>query len=263
MTLHTRDLSIDVPGGVIFARQWWPDEAVGLPIILLHDSLGAVELWRDFPVALANATSRPVIAYDRLGYGQSTQRTDELSFDFIRTEAERYLPAVAAAFDLDRYVLFGHSVGGGIALTAGACLGAACAAIITESAQAYVEERTRAGIRAAKKSFEDPAQFEKLTRLHGDRAQWVLDAWTEVWTAQEFRDWSLDDALPQVTCPVLAIHGDQDEFGSCAFPEHIVAGVSGAATMAIVAGSGHVPHRQERAQVLAAVQSFLQDNAVA
>ena len=262
MTPATRDLSIAVPGGEIFAREWRPRVAAGLPIILLHDSLGSVELWRDFPTALATATGRTVIAYDRLGYGRSSPRRDAVDSLFIHHEAHIFLPAVVAAFGLTRYVLFGHSVGGGMVLTAAAAHRDACAAVITEAAQAYIEERTRAGIRAAEKNFQDAAQFTKLERWHGQQAQWVLDAWTRVWLSAAFRDWTLDTVLLDVHCPVLAIHGELDEFGSTAFPHHIATGVSGPSQVALIADCGHVPHRQEQAQVLAAVQAFLQDYTV-
>ena len=133
----------------------------------------------------------------------------------------------------------------------------ACVAVITEAAQAFVEARTLEGIRAARAEFDRPEQFAKLTRRHGAKARWVLDAWAEVWLSPEFRSWSLDEQLGAVRCPVLAIHGDRDEYGSVAFPRRIVAGVGGPSELAILEGCGHVPHRERRAEVLRLVASFL------
>lgn len=263
MAFESKDLFVEVPGGQVFVRQWMADGSSGAPIVLLHDSLGSVEQWRSFPEALAARTGRNVIAYDRLGFGRSTGRTSPANAGFIDEEAQVYLPAIVAALSLNQYILFGHSVGGGMAVVAAAAAGKHCSAVITESAQAFVEERTLSGIRDAKKAFESERQFLKLTKWHGERAKWVLAAWTEVWLAPEFRGWSLDPYLGKVHCPVLAMHGDSDEFGSCEFPRRITQGVHGPAQMEILAPCGHVPHREREEDVLGLVQHFLVENRVA
>ncbi|WP_129777963.1 alpha/beta fold hydrolase [Peristeroidobacter soli] len=257
MTLATTDSFVPVPGGNIFVRQWRGPRAAGVPLVLLHDSLGSVELWRDFPALLAEASNRPVIAYDRLGFGQSTQRTDPPSCQFIDEEAERFFPAVRDALGLERFALFGHSVGGAMAIRMAASVRTQCEAVITESAQCFVEARTLEGIRTAQASFEDPAQRQKLAKWHGDRTQWVLDAWIKVWLAPEFANWSLDPWFPRVACPVLAIHGDRDEYGSEEFPRRIAGRVSGPSAMILLPDCGHVPHRERRDEVLRLMTSFL------
>jgi pimeloyl-ACP methyl ester carboxylesterase len=248
------DSDVDIPGGRVFVRRW-PGDSERAPIVLLHDSLGSVEQWRDFPRALASATQRDVIAYDRLGFGRSSARDARPSRDFIDAEATVFFPALADALGLTRFVLFGHSVGGAMALAIAASQGARCEAVITESAQAFVEARTLDGIRAAKTAFEDPAQFARLAKWHGDKTRWVLDAWTEVWLSPEFAAWSIDDALPRITCPVLAIHGERDEFGSVAFPQRIAQGVRDGRM--IVHPCGHVPHRECADDVLRWAAAFL------
>jgi pimeloyl-ACP methyl ester carboxylesterase len=234
MSTATTDSLVDVPGGRIFVRTFGAGRADPPPILLLHDSLGSVEQWREFPSALAQVTGRAVVAYDRLGFGHSTARTGRPSLDFIREEAEVCFPALRRALGMPRLVLFGHSVGGAMALVIAALHGEACVAVITEAAQAFVEPRTVAGIRSAKAEFDDPAQFARLARWHGEKARWVLDAWTETWLAPEFQSWSLDAYLGEVTCPVLAIHGDSDDYGSLEFPRRIVRGVAGRAELAVL-----------------------------
>jgi pimeloyl-ACP methyl ester carboxylesterase len=251
------DQSIDVPGGRVFVRRWGNDVAALAPIVLLHDSLGSVEQWRDFPEALATATGRSVIAYDRLGFGRSSSRTTRPSHDFIREEGASTLPALARELGLSRYVLFGHSVGGGMALLAAAQHPEACEAVVSVSAQAFVEERTLAGIRAALVEFAVPAQFDKLRRWHGDKAAWVLDAWSGIWLDPAYAGWSLDADLGAVRCPVLAIHGELDEFGSTAFPRRIVDQVAGPAELLLLAGCGHLPQKERRDEVLGRVAGFL------
>lgn len=256
MLIH-EDVRIRLPQGRLFARLWAPLQAAGSPIILFHDSLGSVELWRGFPAALAAHTRRKVIAYDRLGFGQSDPRDDTLGMDFIADEAETFFPALRAELGIDRFVAFGHSVGGGMAVHCAAKFGAACAALITESAQAFVEDRTLQGIRAAQTLFEDPAQVERLGKYHGDKARWVLGAWIDSWLAPEFAGWSLEPVLPRVTCPLLAIHGADDEYGSPRHPELIGRLAGGPTRVEVIPDTHHVPHREREAAVIDLVAEFL------
>lgn len=252
--IETRDELVDVPGGQVFVRTWAPpgaaDATCGPPVVLLHDSLGSVELWRDFPARLAERLGRRVIAYDRLGFGRSTPRTEPIPLTFIRDEAEVHFPALRRALGLGEYVLFGHSVGGVMSLLAAATGREPVIAVVSESAQPFVEERTREGIRRAQRGFAEPDQFARLTRWHGERAAWVLASWTDTWLSPAFDHWTIADELPRVRCPVLVIHGDQDEYGSVAFPEMIGARVGGPVEMAVLPGCGHVPHRERTDDVL-------------
>jgi pimeloyl-ACP methyl ester carboxylesterase len=261
-TPRIEDVFADVPAGRTFVRRWRPAlPAAGVPLVLLHDSLGSVEQWRDFPTRLAARLRCDVIAYDRPGFGQSTPRHQPPSLDFIAEEARNHFPALRTALGLGEFGLLGHSVGGAIAAVVAATQGDSCRFLITESAQAFVEARTLEGIRTAKAQFADAAQFSRLARWHGERARWVLEAWTEVWLDPRFAGWSLDAWLPQVRCPVLAIHGDGDEYGSVAFPARIVHGVSAPAQLAVLAGCGHVPHRERPDEVLGLVADFVAASA--
>jgi pimeloyl-ACP methyl ester carboxylesterase len=248
---------LEVPGGTVFVRRWSRDQGSGSPIVLLHDSLGSVDQWRDFPEALAGATGREVIAYDRLGFGKSTRRWEQPSVHFVSEEALTFFPALRRALGIQRLVLFGHSVGGAMALVIAASQREACEAVITEAAQAFVEPCTLSAMRAAKAQFGDPEQLARIARWHGDKARWVLDAWTEVWLSPEFSSWSLDQHLGKVRCPVLAIHGDSDEYGSVEFPRRITRGVAGPSQLAILEHCGHVPHRARREEVLQLTSAFL------
>ncbi len=255
---HITEHHIDVPGGVVYAKRWIPAGAgQKSPIILLHNSLGRVDAWRDFPRLLADELSRPVIAYDRLGFGRSSARTALPSFDFINEEARDYLPVILSALSIDNFIVWGHSVGGGMAVACAVHLGQRCEAVVTEAAQTFVEDKTLAGIRAAQLNFKDPAVFEKLTRYHGDKSQWVLKAWFDIWLAEEYAGWGLKDDLPLVTSPMLVIYGDQDEFGSLKFPEMMCALSGAPATMLILQDCGHNPHREQTMGVVDAAKQFL------
>ena len=133
----------------------------------------------------------------------------------------------------------------------------ACVAVITESSQAFIEELTLIGIRQAKLTFQNPERIEKLEKWHGQKAEWVLRAWVDVWLSPEFLDWSLEDCISKVKCPLLAIHGDNDEYGSKAFPEFISGKSGGESQMMILDGCGHVPHKEKQQEVLGCISSFI------
>ena len=254
----TAEQFVDVPGGSVYVRIWTPARPLSrVPLVLLHDSLGCVETWRDFPSLLSARLGRPVIAYDRLGFGRSSARSDLPSIRFISEEAEICFPAIRQSLGLGRFVVMGHSVGGSMAVVCAGCLARDCDAVVTESAQAFVEDRTRQGIIEAKASFRDPGELGKLAKYHGDKTSWVLRAWTDVWLSSEFASWSLKDELPRVQCPLLAVHGERDEFGSSRFPEMLCSLAGGPAEKLIIPGCGHVPHREKPDVVLEALARFL------
>ena len=249
---------VDVPGGAVFTKSWgistcrWKT-----PVILFHDSIGCVAMWRQFPQSLSAHLDRPVIAYDRLGFGKSSERRDILSANFVSEEAQFYLPVILRELGIQQFVAFGHSVGGAMAVVAAARVAGQCRAVITESAQAFVEARTLEAIEKAKLRFQDPQELLKLERYHGAKARWVVDAWTDTWLSAEFLRWSLEPDLRRVLSPLLAIHGDQDEYGSTAFPDALTSTTGGPAEKLIVWKCGHVPHREREDEVLNAVQEFL------
>ncbi len=253
------DHFIDTAEGRLFARCWTPGDAPArVPIVLFHDSLGCVELWRSFPEALAQATGRIVIAYDRLGFGQSSARHGALPASFIADEAPATIPLLAERFGFGRFIVFGHSVGGGMAVHAAAAFPGTCVGLVTESAQSLIEVRTRAGILEAKAQFARPGAMARLARYHGDKAAWVLAAWTETWLSPAFAGWTLDAVLPAVHCPALVLHGDEDEYGSRLQPERIAAGLGGHAELELLPGLHHVPHREDEARIVARVARFLE-----
>ncbi|MPY67656.1 alpha/beta hydrolase [Deinococcus sp. SDU3-2] len=254
----SEDRWVEHPQGRLFACVWHPAVlAAQTPLLLFHDSLGSVELWRSFPQALCAATGRRVVAYDRLGFGRSDPRRGPLPPDFIADEARTFLPVLREQLDLTTFIAFGHSVGGAMAAECAAQWPEACRALVTESAQAFVEDRTLEGIRVAQKQFAAPGQLGRLERYHGSKARWVLEAWTGTWLAPAFAAWSLAPALPGVRCPLLVLHGTHDEYGSPRHPQRIAALSGGLAWMELLEGLHHVPHREDPARVLALVAEFL------
>ncbi|WP_049976054.1 alpha/beta fold hydrolase [Azospirillum sp. B506] len=202
----------------------------------------------------ARATARRVVAYDRLGFGRSDAHPGVLPLDFVAAEARDIVPLLLDRLGIGAFVACGHSVGGGMAVETAARFPARCRALVTIAAQTFVEDRTLAGIREAKQGFQEPAQFARLARYHGDKARWAVDAWTENWLSPAFAGWTLDAALARVRCPVLALHGDRDEYGSAMHPARIAAGRG---TVRLLPDTGHVPHRERETEVVEAIRAFL------
>ena len=253
---------IETPFGELFAQRWPVVEPKGAPIILLHDSLGCVALWRDFPQQLALHTQRDVIAYDRLGFGRSApcQLRTPLGINFVADEAYAGFFWVHQYFQLTQFVLLGHSVGAGMALACASVHQGGCEAVIAEAAQAYVDDAITQGIRQTNAFFQTPERFARLTQYHGDKAHWVLNAWVSTWLSADFTHWQIQDTLSSVRCPVLCLHGEDDEYGAPCHAQTIVEGVAGPAFANILSNCGHVPHKEQCATVLQSIKFFLQQD---
>lgn len=258
MTLvKIQESSVETPYGVLYVKEWLPNElSSNIPIIMLHDSLGCVNLWKDFPEMLATKLSRRVIAYDRLGFGQSSVRVEPPTTDFIKEEASIFFPEIKKHLSIDKYIVLGHSVGGGMSLNI-AANDKNCTAVISISAQAFVEDITLQGIQTAKKMFEKQGQIERLEKWHDNKARWVLNAWIDIWLSPDFLTWNLNYCLCDVSCPVLVIHGDNDEYGSNAFPQFIADNVLGYSTTLIIQKCGHFPHKEKTNEVLDGIENFI------
>ncbi len=260
--LTIEEFNVEVPGGRVYVKKWTPENPISeTPVILLHDSLGSVELWRDFPLILSKKLSRCVVAYDRLGFGRSDARVALPSIDFVEEEATMYFHYLKNHLLIKRYILIGHSVGGGMSINI-AARDTDCSAVVTMAAQAFVEDLTVQGIKDAKKIFEQPGQIERLEKWHGDKAKWVLQAWTDVWLSTEFSTWSLKNCLGNVGCPILAIHGEDDEYGSNVFPEFIIGNAGGVAKKLVLKGCGHLPHKEKTGTVVNSIKEFLTKNLI-
>lgn len=247
---------VKTPYGELYIKEWVPGSLLSnVPIIMLHESLGCVGLWKEFPEILAIKLSRRIIAYDRLGFGQSDIRVEIPSFNFIEEEASIFFPEIKKHLSIDKYIVLGHSVGGCMSLNI-AANDQDCTSVISISAQAFVEDITLKGIQKAKEVFEKPGQIERLEKWHGNKARWVLRAWLDTWLSPDFSTWSLNYCMPYVKCPVLVIHGDNDEYGSNMFPEYIVDNVAGLSTKLIIKNCGHFPHKENTNAVLDAISIF-------
>lgn len=226
-------------------------------LVFLHDSLGCVELWRDFPERLAAATQCNYLVYDRLGYGKSGPFANPVrDKQYLEPEAV-VVNDLLIQHNIEKALLFGHSDGGSIALLTAALFPERIQAIVTEGAHVFVEEVTLAGIRAAKEAYSTTDLPQRLAKYHGANTEALVKAWTETWLAPTFRDWDITDFLPQITCPALIIQGEDDEFGTPKQVETIVTRCTGPAQAWLIQGVQHNPHKEVPEEVIERVFSFV------
>lgn len=233
-----------------------PAAAPGRPtLLLLHEGLGCVAMWRHFPEKLAAATGCRVVVWSRAGYGASQPWPEARTPRYMHREAEEALPALLDALRIERPVLVGHSDGGSIALLFAGAFPAAPLGIAVMAPHEFVEEETVAGIRAAKTAWETTDLPHKLGRYHADVAK-VFSDWNDTWLSPAFRDWNIEDCLPNIRCPVLAIQGEDDEYATMRQIEAIAERVPGTRLLKL-ANCGHSPHKDQEAAVLAALAEFV------
>jgi pimeloyl-ACP methyl ester carboxylesterase len=260
--VHAQSRTFDLPLGdhalrVHTIAMAEPAASTRPTVVFLHDSLGCITAWRDFPERLANALGCNALVYDRRGYGGSSPFGPEpRSPGYLEDEADM-LMRVLEACGVSQAVLFGHSDGGSIALVAAARRPDVVAAVVTEGAHVFVEELTLAGIRDARSALRTTDLRERLHRHHGERTDAVISAWIDTWLSPEFRDWNIERFLPRAACPALVIQGERDEFGTIAQVDAIAAGSGGPVTALVIPGIGHTPHREATADVLDASATFI------
>jgi pimeloyl-ACP methyl ester carboxylesterase len=224
-------------------------------IVLLHEGLGSVSMWRDFPKRVADATGSPVVVYSRYGYGQSDVLQAPFTVRYMHEEALEALPEFLERLEIEAPVLFGHSDGASIALIHAGAFGRA-KALILEAPHVFVEDISVASIAAAKLGFETTDLASKLARHHAD-AQKTFRGWNDIWLHPDFRAWNIEEYLPRVECPVLAIQGRDDQYGTMAQVDAIARQLKGPVELLKLDRCGHSPHRDQPVAVLEAVREFI------
>lgn len=230
---------------------WFGERDGRATIVLLHEGLGSVSSWGGFPARLAEATGRAVFAYDRLGYGRSGPHGPPWPASFLHDEAEA-LADVIVGEGIEQPILVGHSDGASIALLYPSCGvprgGPDPVGIVSLSAHVMVEPICVDAIEGLRRTAHD-GLVRALERHHADAAA-VFEAWSEVWVSERFRSWAIDDELTAVRCPVVAVQGADDGFGTVAQLDRLVAAVGGPVEAVLVPGVDHWPHREASDEVL-------------
>lgn len=258
MTEDERDLRLMAGGHELrvrwFAPRRTPDQAV---ILLLHQGLGSVTQWRDFPEKLATATGCAVVGYDRWGHGLSERLVLPRPASFLDDEATRALPELLDKLELGKVTVYGHSDGGTIALLFAAAFPDRVLAVVSEAAHVFAEVDSVSGFAEVIAAFEKGDLRQRLARHHGDNVDAMFRGWADAWGSPAMQDWRITDRLQAIRCPVLVIQGEKDDHGSPAQVEAIVNGVSGPAESWFVPGCGHSPHLEAMEAVVERSTDFI------
>lgn len=231
-----------------------PDHG-GAPIVFLHEGLGSIELWRDFPERVVNATGRPGLVYSRYGNGWSDPLTESRRADYMHVEALEVLPQLVDRLVAEPPILLGHSDGASIALIyAGS--GHPVTGMVLIAPHVFVEDETRDSIASISDRFPGSDMAEKMSKYHAE-PETTFRGWSEVWLSTAFQGWNIERYLPGVTCPTLLIQGAADEYGTERQLDAIERGVAGPTRRLLVSGAGHSPHLSHADQTVEAVASFI------
>lgn len=242
--------------------EWVGTAPAGAPVLVfLHEGLGSVAMWRDFPVRLCNAAGVRGLVYSRPGYGRSTPRAagERWGPDFMHRQARELLPALLRELRVERPWLFGHSDGGSIALLHAAAFPQALQGAIVLAPHILVEEVSVASIAKAREAYLTTDLKQRLGRYHDD-ADSAFWGWNDIWLAPEFRDWSIEEEIRAITCPLLAIQGLDDEYGTLEQIRGIARRVPQARLLELP-DCGHSPHKDQPEAVIAAVKEFVARHA--
>ena len=224
-------------------------------LVFLHDGLGSIARWKDFPDRVAQAANCDAVVYSRYGYGNSDPLAEPRTARYMHDEALIALPDFLDRLSIDRPILIGHSDGGSIALIHAGAAARPVAAVITLAAHVLVEDVSIASIAAAKTAFETTDLRVRLARYHADVDSAFL-GWNRIWLAPEFRRWNIEEFLPRIACPVLAIQGADDEFGTMEQMRRIGAQVA-AVELLELEDCRHSAHEDQPDAVVEAITRFV------
>ncbi|MGB3819082.1 alpha/beta fold hydrolase [Achromobacter pulmonis] len=230
-------------------------------LVFLHEGLGSVSMWKDWPRQACAAAGCRGLVYSRYGYGRSTPLAagEKRQVDFMHREAGEALPALFAALGIDagrdRPILFGHSDGGSIALLYAAMHPGAVAGVAVAAPHIFVEDRTVTHIEQARQAYRDTDLRARLARHHDD-VDSAFRGWNDIWLDPAFRRWNIEEHLPRITCPVLAMQGVEDEYGTL----EQIRGIRRAAPqtqLLEIPDCRHSPHKDQPATVIQAIAGFV------
>lgn len=225
-------------------------------LVMLHEGLGSVAMWRDFPARVAEVTGCPVLVYSRYGYGKSDVLEEPFTVRYMHDEALQVLPEFLDALQIDKPLLLGHSDGGSIALIYAGGAHRSLTGLILMAPHVFVEDLSVASIAQAKEAFETTALCQKLAKYHRDPAK-TFRGWNDIWLHPDFRAWNIEEYLSGIACPVLAIQGKDDEYGTSAQIEAICRQVTATVDVSMLDGCGHSPHKDQPQATLAAIGRFV------
>jgi pimeloyl-ACP methyl ester carboxylesterase len=249
--------TLEAAGAPLRIEYEWVGREQGPVMVFLHEGLGSVAMWRDFPARLCEAAGVRGLVYSRPGYGLSTPRAPDEKWgpDFMHRHAREVLPALLRALGVERPWLFGHSDGGSIALLYAAAFPQALRGAVVLAPHILVEEISVSSIAKAREAYLNTDLPQRLARYHAD-ADSAFFGWNDVWLSAAFRGWSIEGEIGAIACPLLAVQGLDDEYGTLEQIRGIARRVPQAQLLEIPQ-CGHSPHKDQPEVVIEAVARFV------
>jgi pimeloyl-ACP methyl ester carboxylesterase len=248
---------VSLNSGKIEYRTITGDAVTHPTLVLLHEGLGCVELWREFPDRLAARLGAPAFVYSRVGYGRSDGLSTQRTPRFMHDEALHILPRLLDRFAIERPLLIGHSDGASIALIHAAAAGRAVAGLVLMAPHVMVEDVCIANIARVRASYVESGLRARLAKYH-THVDDAFCGWADTWLLPEFRQWSIEDMIDGISVPMLLIQGEDDEYATLAQLDRIEARAKGPVTPLVLPNCGHVPYRDQEEAVVDAVVTFTQ-----
>ena len=245
---------VEVHGRLLEVQRFWGQKKAA-ELVFLHEGLGSVSHWRDFPARVARVTGCPVTVYSRYGSGNSEVLTEARGVRYMHEEALDALPELLSRLEIDRPILVGHSDGASIALIYAGTHDRVCALVLL-APHVFVEDLSMASIAAAKAQFETTNLAERLARHHRD-AQRTFWGWNDIWLHLDFRSWNIEQYLPRIACPILVIQGFEDQYGTMKQVEAIQRQAAGAVEVLALENCRHSPQRDQPEAMRRAITTFV------
>jgi len=253
--LQTDTLRLRVNGRNLEILRIAAGEESAPELVFLHEGLGSVSHWKDFPARLAQATGCGVTVYSRYGSGDSDLLAGSRDVRYMHDEALLVLPELLSRLEIERPVLVGHSDGGSIAIIYAGAHDQPWGLVLM-APHVFVEDLSVASIKQAKVAFETTNLGEKLGRHHRDAAR-TFWGWNDIWLDPEFRKWNIEEYLPRITCPTLVIQGLRDQYGTMAQVDAIRRQSGGPVEVLALEDCMHSPQRDQPEKVLEAMSVFV------
>jgi pimeloyl-ACP methyl ester carboxylesterase len=233
----------------------YPPAGTNTTIVMLHEGLGSVAMWKDFPERLAEATGCGVLAYSRYGHGRSERLAEKRRVDFMHHEAKVVLPELLRQFEIQRPILLGHSDGASIALIYAGTWPERVRGLVLEGPHVSVEDANIRSITAIRELYASSDLPQKLARYH-DHADETFRGWNDIWLDPQFRNWNIEEYLAAISCPALVIQGEHDQYGTLAQVQAIQRRVPATQSLNLPR-CGHSPHRDQPSLTLDAISKFV------
>lgn len=227
-------------------------------LVFLHEGLGSIAQWGDFPSLLCNRLEFPALLYDREGHGKSDELKSPREWDFMHIQAQKVLPEVFRVLGLEanKKILIGHSDGGSIAIIHAGSFPENILGIITEASHQFIEPVSVKGIRSALRLFEEGKLNDLLYKFHGEKTSAMFHGWADTWLQEKFLEWNIEEYVEKIKVPFLGIQGKNDRYGSYAQLEKIKS-LAENSEICFIERCGHIPHLQHKEKLIQIMSDFI------